>query len=58
MKVRNIIYVFLMALFIVLAYFLLDCGFNAKTKIAVNYQEKSDLSYKVYLYDNEIYDHK
>ena len=55
MKIRNIIYIILMVIFTVLAYLLFDRGFNVKTKIVVNYQEKSDLNYKVYLHDNDIY---
>ena len=55
MKIRNIIYILLMVLFTVFAYLLFDRGFNVKTKIVVNYQEKSDLNYKVYLHDNDIY---
>ena len=55
MKVRNIIYIILMVIFTVFAYLLFDRGFNVKTKIVVNYQEKSDLNYKVYLHDNNIY---
>lgn len=58
MKVRNIIYIILMALFMVLSYFLFDRGFNAKTKLVVNYQEHSDVSYKVHLHGNDIYDSK
>lgn len=55
MKIRNIMYIILMFFFVVLAYFFFDRGFNVRTKIVVNYQEKSDLSYKVYLHDNDIY---
>ena len=55
MKVRNILYIFLMIIFIVLAYLFFDRGINVKTKIFVTYQEKSDMTYKVYLYDNDIY---
>ena len=55
MKVRNVIYIILMVIFTVFAYFLFDRGFNVKTKIVVNYQEKSDLNYRVYLHDNDIY---
>ncbi len=55
MKVRNVIYIILMVIFTVFAYLLFDRGFNVKTKIVVNYQEKSDLKYKVYLHDNDIY---
>lgn len=55
MKVRNILYIFLMIIFIVLAYLFFDRGINVKTKIFVTYQEKSDITYKVYLHENDIY---
>ena len=58
MKLRNILYIILMVVFISFAYLLFDRGINAKTKIVVNYQEKSDLLYKVYLKDNDIYSKK
>ena len=58
MRIRNILYIFLMVIFIVLAYLFFDRGFNAKTKIYVTYQEKSDISYKVYLHENDIYNKK
>ena len=56
MKIRNISYIILMIVFITLAYLFFDRGFNAMTKIYVTYKEKSDISYKVYLHDNDIYD--
>lgn len=52
MKIRNVLYVFLMIIFIVLAYFLIDRGINAKTKVYVNYKDNNDITYKVYLNDN------
>ena len=55
MKFKNILYVFLMVLFITLAYLFFDRGINTKSKIYVNYQEDSDVIYKVYLKDNNIY---
>ena len=55
MKIRKILYIFLMIIFIVLAYFLLDRGLNAKTKIYVNYADESMITYKVYLKDNDKY---
>ena len=58
MKIRNILYIILMIIFIVFAYLFFDRGFNAKTKVYVTYQEKSDISYKVYLYENDLYDKK
>ena len=56
MKLKNILYVIFMVVFIVFAYLLFDRGLNAKTKIIVNYVEKSNLTYKVYLKDNDVYD--
>ncbi len=56
MKVKNVLYVVLMIIFMVLAYLFLDRGFNAKTKVYVTYQEKSDLRYEVHLFENDIYD--
>ena len=56
MKLKNILYVIFMVVFIVFAYLLFDRGLNAKTKIFVNYVEKSNLTYKVYLKDNDVYD--
>ena len=58
MKVKNILYIIFMVLFMILAYLLCDRGFNAKTKVYVTYQEKSDVTYKVYLHDNSIYDNE
>ena len=56
MKFRNILYIVFM--FITLSYILIDRGINVKTKRIVNYQEDSDVIYKVYLHDNEIYNKK
>ena len=56
MKVRNILYIILMFIFIVFAYLFFDRGFNVKTKVYVTYQEKSSLIYKVGLFKNDIYD--
>ena len=55
MKFKNILWIILMIIFITLAYLLFDRGFNVKTKVIVNYEEKSDVIYKVYLKDNDIY---
>ena len=55
MKVRNILYIVLMTLFIASTYLFLDRGMNARTKVAVTYQENSDVTYKVYLHENDIY---
>lgn len=56
MKIRNILYIILMIIFMVFAYLFFDRGFNTRTKVYVTYQEKSDISYKVYLHKNDIYD--
>ena len=53
LKFRDYIYILSMVIFTVFAYLLFDRGFNVKTKVMVNYQEKSDISYKVYLKDND-----
>ena len=58
MKFRNILYIVFMIFFITLSYILIDRGINVKTKRIVNYQEDSDVIYKVYLHDNEIYNKK
>lgn len=49
MKLKNVLYVFFMIVFLVLAYFLIDRGINTKTKIYVNYQDTNDITYKVFL---------
>lgn len=49
MKFKNIVCIFLMAVFMVLTYILFDRGINTKTKIYVNYKNTSDVAYKVYL---------
>ena len=56
MKLKNILYIIFMVVFIAFAYLLFDRGLNAKTKIIVNYVEKGNLTYKVYLKDNDVYD--
>ena len=58
MKFRNILYIVFMIFFITLSYILIDREINVKTKRIVNYQEDSDVIYKVYLHDNEIYNKK
>ena len=55
MKFRNVLYVIFMIFFSVFAYFLIDRGINTKTKVLVNYKNSSDVMYKVYLHDNDIY---
>ena len=44
-----------MIFFMIFAYLLFDRGFNVKTKNIVNYQEKSDINYRVYLKENNEY---
>ena len=58
MKIKNVLYMALMIIFIVLAYLFLDRGLNVRTKVYVTYQEKSSVTYKVYLLDNDIYQNK
>lgn len=55
MKFKNITYVILMIFFMAISYLLISGGLNTKTKIVANYKEKSDLSYLVYLHENDIY---
>lgn len=52
MKLRDYIYIICMIFFAVLAYLLFDRGVNVRTKNIVNYQENSDIVYKVYLKEN------
>ena len=51
MKNKSVLYVFLMALFGMLAYLFIMLGIDTKTKVYVTYQEKSDVFYKVHLND-------
>lgn len=53
MKFKNILYIFLMVIFTVFSYLLINSGFNARTKVFVNYENKSDVIYKVYLHDKD-----
>ena len=53
MRKKDLLYIILMVFFFVLAYFLFDRGFNARTKIIVNYKEDSNVLYKVYLHENK-----
>ena len=55
MSFKNIFYIFLMIIFMVVSYFLLDRGVNAKTKVYVNYKDESKVIYKVYLKDSDKY---
>ena len=58
MKLKNILYVVLMIIFIMFSYLLFDRGLNTKTKRMVSYKENGNIEYKVYLHDNDIYDKK
>ena len=58
MRFRDFVYIICMFLFAILAYFLFERGFHVKTKMAVDYQTSSNLSYRVYLKDNEDYQGK
>ena len=53
MKFRDYLYAIMMIFFVVCAYLLFDRGFNLKTKKIVNYQERSALTYRVYLHEND-----
>ena len=53
---KEIIFAFLMILFITLSYLFIDTGLNAGTKLNINYQEKSISHYELKLLDNDIYD--
>ena len=55
MKFKNITYVILMIFFMAISYLLINSGLNTKTKIVANYKENSDLTYKVYLHENDVY---
>jgi len=50
------LYVFFMVLFSVLSYIFFYDGLYTRTRVMVKYQETSDVLYKVYLHDNDIYD--
>lgn len=53
MKFRDYLYAIAMIFFVVCTYLLFDRGFNLRTKKIVKYQEKSDLTYRVYLSEND-----
>ena len=52
MYYRSIYYVIFMFIFIVLGYIFLDSGFNTKTRVKINYEDSSDIIYKVNYKDN------
>ena len=56
MKKKDILYIILMVISFVFTYLFIYSGCNTLVKTFVNYQEKSDLGYKVYLSENDIYD--
>ena len=53
MYYRSLYYAILMVLFGVLGYLFLDSGFNTKTKIRVDYQDKSEVFYDVKYLDDK-----
>ena len=53
MKFRDYLYAIAMIFFAVCTYLLFDRGFNLRTKKIVNYQEKSGITYRVYLHKND-----
>jgi len=44
-----------MIVFGLIAYFFIDRGINTQTRNYVDYEQSGDVSYKVYLHDNDIY---
>lgn len=51
-KKKSVLYAFLMIIFIVLGYLFLNSGFNTKTKVKVDYEDSSNVYYKVNYIDN------
>ena len=58
MKLKNILYIILVFVFGIMSYIFIDRGINTKTKNVVNYKVSNDITYKVYLLDNDFYDQK
>lgn len=54
MYYKSFYYALLLVLFGVLGYIFLDSGFNTKTRVKVEYEDKSDVVYKVNYTDNNI----
>ena len=52
MYYRSIYYVIFMFIFIVRGYIFLDSGFNTKTRVKIDYEDSSDVIYKVNYKDN------
>lgn len=50
---KSVLYAFLMIIFGILAYLFLDSGFSTKTLVKVNYEDSSDISYKVNYIDDD-----
>lgn len=50
---KSVYYALLLVIFIALGYIFLDSGFNTKTRVKVDYQDKSDVIYKVGYFNNE-----
>lgn len=55
MQFKDYVYITCMILFSILAYLLFDGAFTVRTKTIVDYQTYSDISYKVYLHENDEY---
>lgn len=55
-KYMPILYTIMMFLFIILSYIFIYAGVNTKSKEYIKYQENSNVEYRVYLKDNDIYD--
>lgn len=53
MYYKSIYYVLLMVIFGVLAYLFLNSGFTTETKVVVNYEDTSEIFYKVNYMDNK-----
>lgn len=53
MYYRSVLYAFLMVIFEVLGYLFLSSGFSTKTKIKVNYENSSDVIYKINYLDTK-----
>jgi hypothetical protein len=49
---RSLLYAFLLVIFSILGYLFLDSGFNTKTKVRVQYEDNSDVYYKVNYIDD------
>ena len=52
MYYKSIYYVIFMFIFLIFGYIFLDSGFNTKTRVKINYEDSSDVIYKVNYKDN------